>query len=135
MKLLKSFSSVILLVFGCGPSPETQKSREPDVVGVESLVDSYHAGRRYYDNRTIRVVLDAHTYRTSSGQVEGRLCGPDSMVLFLMIDKEKIPNDDSHHLEIVGICRGRIRDGRIRCNDTIRIDWYVSVDSCRIVSP
>lgn len=137
-KLLKMLPGAVLLCFGCGPLPEpTKKVREPDAVGIESLVDVYHADRRYYDGRKIRVVLDAKSYRVSSGQVEARLCGPDSIVLFSVSRKEEVPDDNSHSLEIVGICRGRIRDGRIRCSDGIRIDWHVLVDSCQcqVISP
>lgn len=132
MKLLakKAVLPFILFCVGCGPSADPTKAERPSLVGAETLVDAYHTGRRHYTGRLVVVYLSSGTYRVRPGRIEARLCGPDEMIRFEIRDKDRIDADCD--IEITGVCEGIVKDGTIRCDDLMRIDWYVHVINCEV---
>lgn len=101
------------------------------MVGVESLVDNYHSGRKHYTGRIITLFLPSNEYRVRTGRIEARLCGPDEMI------RCETGNRPLHDLsgcdiEVSGTCVGIVKDGTVRCDNGVRIDWYVRIVECDI---
>lgn len=106
------------------------------MVGVESLVDSYHTGHKHYDGVPVVCRLPAGSFRVRPDRIDARLCGPDEMVRFEPA-KPIPPIPEDADIQVFGTCSGTVRDGTVRCADMLRIDWYVRVVGCEItvVSP
>lgn len=100
-------------------------------------MDTYLAGVRIYDGRMVQVLLAANapnavnpTYRVSPGRIDAHLCGIYGTVRF---DCPFAPQTNASALIVTGLCRGIVKDGIERCNNTRHV-WYVHVENCSVIT-
>ena len=90
--------------------PEPEKTWDLD---ARSLHNSYLDGSNRWTGKTIRVMLIPDAYTVSSEGIywhTGRDTDPPSIV-FIVVGA---PKDNKEHIELVGVCRGRVEDGKLR---------------------
>ena len=118
---------VVCLLAGCGPAERTQ----PQPVRPSYLVDAYRDGplaaNSRYTNQRVVCTLPAMSYSVAESGV-GWLTGAPGVPPAVIFSCTP-PADNKQAVEITGICKGPIKDGRRR---GFNVDFYVLVADCDI---
>lgn len=117
--------SVVLCLLSCGPKKDEPP---PEVrvwtVSATDLYRSYLDGSERWTGETIRVRLVRGSYSVFSGVIHWHARDPAEGPSIVFAYPVPVPDADKT-VEVVGVCRGRILDGRRRAGGA---NWHVRVE-------
>jgi hypothetical protein len=122
----------LALAVSCGPADPTPVPDPPRPidVGVVQLVDAYRTqpavADSAYTGRLIRVRLESYTRYPGGIGVDWGMPDAHPIVVF----ECSPPADLTGPVVVEGVCRGRVKDGRLRAAG---VRWYLLVEGCTLL--
>lgn len=92
--------------------------------------DTPELAKTAYTGATIRVRIEPSNYALAPRQIHWHQTGFTDAPPVIVFECRELPADSASEIEITGVCRGRVEDGKRRGPG---IDWYVRVVDCQAV--